>query len=139
MIRMWVMMGRVDRILVGSHLSRSLGDVSKVGIVIVYVVEMIVLRTSLLYSEEMDLMEGEGMVSTVIGGGGVKERRWGILIGDTKCIFGLLWWFSIDVYIAIGRVEWRVVMVVVFELCSGFLFLLSISIKFCITSDVAML
>ena len=74
MIRMWVMMGRVDRILVGSHLSRSLGDVSKVGIVVVCVVEMIVLRTSLLYSEEMDLMEGEGMVSTVIGGGGLRRE-----------------------------------------------------------------
>ena len=61
------------------------------------------------------------------------------MIGDTKCIFGLLWWFSIDVSIAIGRVEWCVVMIVVFELCSGFLFLLSSSIKFCITSGVAML
>ena len=78
MIRMWVMMGRVGRILVGSLLSRSLGDVSKVGIVVVCVVEMVVLGTSLLYIEGMDLMEGKGMVSTVIGGGGLR-REGGVL------------------------------------------------------------
>ena len=78
MIRMWVMMGRVGRILIGSLLSRSLGDVSKVGIVVVCVVEMVVLGTSLLYIEGMDLMEGKGMVSTVIGGGGLR-REGGVL------------------------------------------------------------
>ena len=71
-------MGRVGRILVGSLLSRFLGDVSKVGIAVVCVVEMVVLGTSLLYSEGMDLMESEDMVSTMIGGGGLS-REGGVL------------------------------------------------------------
>ena len=73
-IRMWVMLGSVGRILVGSLLSRSLGDVSKVGIVVACVVEMVVLETSLLYSEGEGLMEGESMASSVIGGGGQGEK-----------------------------------------------------------------
>ena len=51
-------------------------------------------------------MEVEGVVSSVIGDRGVSERRWGMVIGDAKCIWGLLQWFGIGVSVAIGRVEW---------------------------------
>ena len=40
MIRRWVVIGRVGRILVGGILSRPLVDVSKVGIVLAYIVEI---------------------------------------------------------------------------------------------------
>ena len=68
MIKRWAVMG-VDGLL-----SRHLVDVSKVGIIVDYVVEMVVLGMSFLYSGGRNLMEGEGMAIYVIGGGGsVKE------------------------------------------------------------------
>ena len=65
-----------------------------------------VFGTSFLYSGGRDVMEVEGVVSSVIGDRGVSERRWGMVIGDAKCIWGLLQWFGIGISVAIGRVEW---------------------------------
>ena len=61
-----------------------------------------------------------------------------MVINDAKFVWSLQR-FGSGVSVAIGRVEWRVVMGVVFELCSGLLFLLLSSINFFISRGVAML
>ena len=69
-----IMIRRLAVMGVDGLLSRHLVDVSKVGIIVDYVVEMVVLGMSFLYSGGRNLMEGEGMAIYVIGGGGsVKE------------------------------------------------------------------
>ena len=62
-------MGRVGRMLVVGILSIILVDVSKGGIVVTCVVGMLVFTTTFLYRDIMVVMEGEGMASSMIGGG----------------------------------------------------------------------
>ena len=57
------------------------------------------------------------------GGKGVVGSGWIIRMCSDRCSLNLLQCFGNSVYIAIRRVEWRVVVVLMLGLCIGLLFL----------------